>query len=252
DIILPRLKKNYIKTKLFHRIVRTIGVPESKLAARIKDWEEALPKEIKLAYLPTMGSVKLRLTAMNDANGVIRNQVEHQIEKLIPIIKKDIYGYDKEEIEEAIGRLLKERGLTLATAESCTGGFLSHRITSVAGSSQWFKGGVIPYSNELKTQELQVGTEVLTKYGAVSEPVVKILADNVRKTFGADVAVSISGIAGPGGGTKEKPVGTVWIGYADSQKVVAKEFHFTKDRRINIQYTAIAAMNMIRLNLPTE
>ena len=145
--------------------------------------------------------------------------------------------------------MLMERKMSLSIAESCTGGYLSHKITSVPGSSQWYKGGLIPYSNELKNEQLQVSLEMLKKYGAVSEPVVLALAGNIRKAFHTDIGVSVSGIAGPTGGTKEKPVGTVWIGYSEQGKRAAKKFLFTKDRMLNIQYTATAALDMIRINL---
>ena len=248
ETILPRIKEMFTGDNIYHRMIRTIGIPESVLAQKIKDWEDNLPKHIKLAYLPTMGSVKLRLTTSGE-NEATKKEVEEQIDKVLPQIEKYVYGFDDEEIEEAIGRMLKEKGLKLAVAESCTGGFLSHKITSVPGSSAWFHGGFIPYSNELKNEQLKVDKKIILEQGAVSEPVVLALAENVRKEFNADVAVSISGIAGPSGGSEEKPVGTVWIGYSDKDKTVAKKFQFTKDRDINIQYSAIAALNMIRINL---
>jgi nicotinamide-nucleotide amidase len=232
-----------------HRMIRTIGVPESQLADLIKPWEDELPQDIKLAYLPTMGTVKLRLTTKGRDLPAMQKNVQAQIDKILPLIGKNVYGFDEEEIEEAIGRMLKERGLKLAIAESCTGGFLSHKITSVPGSSAWFNGSFVPYSNELKNEQLKVSNEILQKDGAVSESVVLALAKNVKEAFNADVAVSISGIAGPGGGTEEKPVGTVWIGYADKHKVMAKKFQFTMNRNLNIKFSAMAALNMIRINL---
>lgn len=251
DTILPKLKEAYNKSRIYHRIIRTIGIPESTLADKIKDWENALPDHIKLAYLPTMGSVKLRLTSSGQEKAV-KEQLEEQIQKVLPTIEKYVYGFDNEEIEEAIGRMLRDRGMKLALAESCTGGYVSHRITTVPGSSQWFNGSIVVYSNQLKNKQLQVPNDMLQEHGAVSEPVVRTLAENIRNELRADVAVSISGIAGPDGGTKEKPVGTVWIGYADQGKTVAKKFQFTKDRMINIKYSAVAALNMIRINLDKD
>ena len=248
DTILPKLKEKYSQNGIYHRLIRTIGIPESKLAELIKDWEHALPDYIKLAYLPTMGSVKLRLTTDGDSEDRKR-EIQNQIDKVLPTIEKYVYGFDDEEIEEAIGRMLKERDYKLSIAESCTGGFLSHKITSVPGSSQWFNGSFVPYSNQLKNEQLHVPKEIIVEHGAVSEPVVLALAENVRKESRTEVGVSISGIAGPGGGSDEKPVGTVWIGYSDKEKTVAKKFQFTKDRSINIHYSAIAALNMIRINL---
>lgn len=252
DIILPKLEKSFVKGGIHHRMIRTIGIPESMLAEMIKEWEAQLPSHIKLAYLPTMGSVKLRLTAKGTDEESLHVSMQEQINNILPLIGKYVYGFDDENIEEAIGRLLKERGLTLSVAESCTGGFLSHKITSVPGSSAWFDGAFVPYSNKLKNEQLQIPMEIIEQQGAVSEPVVLALAENVRKAFRSDIGVSISGIAGPGGGYAEKPVGTVWIGYSDSKKTVAKKFQFTKDRGINIHYSAIAALNMIRINLDKD
>jgi len=251
-VILPRLQEKYVEGVICHRIIRTIGVPESSLAAMIKDWEDGLPDDIRLAYLPTMGTVKLRLTAYGEEKELLLSRIQTEIDKVLPFITKYVYGFDNEEIEEAIGRMLQEKKWTLATAESCTGGFLAHKITSVPGSSQWFQGGMVPYSNAIKNQQLRVPNEVLEEHGAVSEPVVRLLAENVRKEFGTDAGISVSGVAGPSGGSKEKPVGTVWIGYSDHEKTVAKRFNFTKDRMLNIQYTTMAALNMIRINLDKE
>ena len=247
--ILPKLKELFVDVGVYHRIIRTIGIPESKLADMIKDWENQLPKTVKLAYLPTMGTVKLRLTSKGNDEKRLQQIMQEEIDKVLPVIEKYVYGFDDEEIEQAIGRILGKENKKLAIAESCTGGFLAHKITSVPGSSGWFQGGMVPYSNQIKNEALQVPTEVLEEHGAVSEPVVLALAENVRKNFAADVGISVSGIAGPSGGSKEKPVGTVWIGYSDQNKTVAKKFVFTKDRMLNIQYTSIAALNMIRINL---
>ncbi|MDE0472508.1 MAG: competence/damage-inducible protein A [Ekhidna sp.] len=249
DTILPRLSKKYVKRGLIHRMIRTIGIHESNLADMIRDWEAGLPKEIKLAYLPGKGSVRLRLTAKGEDTDHLQKLMQDEINKVLPTIEKFVYGFEDEEIEEAIGRILMERKMSLSIAESCTGGYLSHKITAVPGSSQWYKGGLIPYSNELKNEQLQVSLEMLKKHGAVSEPIVLTLAENIRKAFHTDIGVSVSGIAGPTGGTKEKPVGTVWIGYSEQDKRAAKKFLFTKDRMLNIQYTATAALDMIRINL---
>jgi nicotinamide-nucleotide amidase len=251
DTILPKLKEMFIEDGIYHRMIRTIGIPESVLAEKIKDWEDNLPKHIKLAYLPTMGSVKLRLTTSEETKA-IKQEVQDQMDKVLPMIEKYVYGFDDDEIEEVIGKMLKSSGLTLAVAESCTGGYLSHKITSIPGSSGWFNGAFVPYSNQLKNQQLKVDEKIIREHGAVSEPVVLALAKNVREEFLSDVGISISGVAGPGGGSKEKPVGTVWIGYSDKKKTVAKKFQFTKDRGINIQYSALAALNMIRINLDKD
>lgn len=252
DTILPNLQKKYNIGGVYHRMIRTIGIPESTLAELIHDWESNLPPHIKLAYLPTRGSVKLRLTTKGTDEAHLQSQMQEQIDQVMPVIAKYVYGFDSEEIEEAIGRMLLERSKTLAIAESCTGGHLSHKITSVAGSSQWFKGGFVPYSNDIKNQHLKVPQAMLEAHGAVSEPVVQEMAQNVRALFGTDVGISISGIAGPSGGSKEKPVGTVWIGYADEKRTIGKKFQFVKDRSLNIQFTTMTALNMIRIYLDKE
>ncbi|WP_436515869.1 competence/damage-inducible protein A [Ekhidna sp. To15] len=251
ETVLPRLKEQFVMDGIFHRMIRTIGIGESKLAEIIKEWETNLPKEIKLAYLPTMGAVKLRLTTDDDSEAM-QKKVQDQIDAVLPLIEKYVYGFDKEEVSEAIGRILKESNQTLAIAESCTGGYLSHQVTSIAGSSHWFRGSMVPYSNDLKRDLLGVDQKILDTDGAVSEAVVLALAENVRKTLKSDVGVSVSGVAGPGGGSEEKPVGTVWIGYSDKNKSVAKKFRFIRDREINIKYSAIAALNMIRINLDKD
>ncbi|GAB4237668.1 MAG: competence/damage-inducible protein A [Ekhidna sp.] len=252
DTIIPKLKSRYVKGGIYHRMIRTIGIPESKLAEMIQDWEKELPKEIKLAYLPTMGTVKLRLTAKGDNEAELRDRMQAEIEKVLPVIDKYVYGFDNEDIEQAIGRMLREKKYMLAIAESCTGGYLAHKITSVPGSSEWFKGGMVPYSNELKSKQLDVPMETIMQHGAVSEQVVLALAKNIREAFQTDVGVSISGVAGPTGGSPEKPVGTVWIGFSDKNKTVAKRFQFTNDRDLNIKFTSMAALNMIRINLDKE
>lgn len=252
NIIVPKLEEKLVDGVVVHRMIRTIGIPESRLAELIIDWERTLPSDIKLAYLPTMGSVKLRLTSMGNNEGEIKKRIQAEIDKVLPLISKYVYGFDSDEIEEVLGSILKKNKKTLAVAESCTGGFLSHKITSVPGSSEWFVGSVVPYSNSLKNEQLRVPNEVLQKHGAVSEEVVKLLAENVREEFGSDVAVSVSGIAGPGGGSEEKPVGTVWFGYSDNKKTIARKFQFSKDRMLNIQFSAMTALNMIRINLDQD
>lgn len=246
--ILPKIKEEYVKSGIYHKIIRTIGIAESKLAQLIAEWETDLPSTVKLAYLPTTGTVKLRLTIGDDSEEA-KALVAAEVQKVLPLIEKYVYGFDDEELEEAMGRILSAKGKTLAIAESCTGGYLAHRITSVAGSSSWFAGGIVPYSNNIKNKHLNVPMDTLEMHGAVSQQVVEIMASNVRKEFDSDIGVAISGIAGPSGGTKEKPVGTVWIAYADEDKVASKRFQFLDDRLLNIKYTSTAALNMIRIYL---
>lgn len=248
DFVLPKIQEKYGKGVIHHKIIKTIGIPESKLAEMIKDWEENLPQDIKLAYLPSLGQVKLRLTALGDNLEKLKSEVDTQIKELNHLVGKYIYGYDTDEIEGVIGKMLKEKNQTIATAESCTGGYLAHLITSIPGSSNYYKGSIISYSNDVKTDKLGVDQKILEEYGAVSEETVKQMAENVRKVLNTDVGLATSGIAGPDGGTAEKPVGTVWIAYSDSDKTIAKKLQLTKDRMLNIQWSAYGALNLFRLN----
>jgi nicotinamide-nucleotide amidase len=247
--ILPLLKDRFIKGHLRHKFLRTAGIPESRLAEKIKPWEDQLPSHIKLAYLPTLGQVKLRLTSSGMDAALVEKELEQEAERCRPLLEKYIYATENIELEHRVGQLLREQDKTLAIAESCTGGFLSHLITSIPGSSDYFMGSFVPYSNKMKEQLVHIKHETLREFGAVSEQVVLELAQNVRDVFGTSIGISISGIAGPTGGSEEKPVGTVWIAYADGEKQEAKKFVFTKDRKLNIQFSAMAALNMLRIQL---
>lgn len=248
--VLPRLKKKYTLPVIYHKVIRTIGQGESFLAEKIADWEKALPPHIKLAYLPSLGDVKLRLTSFGTSEEQLQQETAQLIEKLKTRIGQFIYGYDEDPIEVVIGNMLRERKLTLAIAESCTGGYLSHLITSVAGSSDYFLGSMIPYAYEVKMRQLGVKPETLEKYGAVSEPTIIEMANIVRAKFNTDIGVATSGIAGPGGATPDKPVGTIWIAYSDKHKTVTKKLQLTKDRAINTRLSSMAVLNLIRTNLP--
>lgn len=206
-----------------------------------------LPDHIKLAYLPSLGQVKLRLTAFGDDLEVLQNDVENQIQLAEPIIEKYIFGYNKETLEEAIGRMLKQAGKKVAFAESCSGGYISHLVTTIPGSSAYFQGGMIPYHNHFKNKLLGVDNLTLSENGAVSEETVIQMAENIRGMFEADFGLASSGIAGPGGGWAEKPVGTVWIACASKERTITKKLQLTQDRMLNIQLTAVAVLNMLRL-----
>ena len=247
--ILPKLHEMFSKGVLHHHIIKTIGITESSLSDLIEDWEVNLPKHIKLAYLPTKGQVKLRLTGSGDDLNILKQEIDALQMAIMPKIAKYVYGFGADSLEGVIGQLLNKNNLTLATAESCTGGYLAHMITSVPGSSRYFKGSVIAYSNEVKTAQLGVSTEDLKQQGAVSEKVAKELAEGVRKALNTDIAIATTGIAGPDGGTIEKPVGTVWIAYSDKHKTLAKKFNFSRDRTFIVHWSALAALNMIRLNV---
>ena len=247
--ILPKLHEMFSKGVLHHHIIKTIGITESSLSDLIEDWEVNLPKHIKLAYLPTKGQVKLRLTGSGDHLNTLKQEIDALQMAIMPKIAKYVYGFGADSLEGVIGQLLNKNNLTLATAESCTGGYLAHMITSVPGSSRYFKGSVIAYSNEVKTAQLGVSTEDLKQQGAVSEEVAKAMAEGVRKALNTDIAIATTGIAGPDGGTIEKPVGTVWIAYSDKHKTLAKKFNFSRDRTFIVHWSALAALNMIRLNV---
>lgn len=248
DFILPRLKKQFVHDIIHHKVIRTIGIGESSLAEIISDWENKLPPHIKLAYLPTFGMVKLRLTAIGTDLILLKTECELLTETITPLIDKYTYSYNDQDIASHIGQMLLDNNKTIAFAESCTGGYLSHLITAVPGSSKYYLGSIVSYSYDVKEKALDVSHDTLIAKGAVSEEVVCQMAIGVRKKLNAHIGIAISGIAGPDGGTPEKPVGTVWIAYSDDKKTVAKKFLFSKDRLLNIQYSAYAALNMLRIH----
>ena len=247
DFVLPKLSQVFDLPVIYHKLIKTAGIGESWLADLIKDWENALPSHIRLAYLPSLGHVKLRLTAFGQDKKLLATEVDQQIHYVLPLISSYVYGYDEETLETAIGKLLKNAGKTLALAESCSGGYISHLITTVPGSSNYLRGTVVPYHNDLKEQVLGVSSATLAQHGAVSEETVREMAAGVKKLFGADFALASSGIAGPDGGTPDKPVGTVWIACAGPDFVEAKLLQLTQDRLINIQLTGVAVLNLLRI-----
>ena len=192
----------------------------------------------------------MRLTSTGPSIDELKKQSSQLVENLKPLINDYIYSLENEPLEVVIGKILKERKLTISVAESCTGGFLSHLITSVPGSSEYFLGSLIPYAYEIKMRQLGVKPETLEKYGAVSEPTISEMANAVRARFTTDIGVATSGIAGPGGATPEKPVGTIWIAYSDKHQTVTKKLQLSKDRIINIRVASLAVLNLIRLSLP--
>ena len=249
EAALPKLREFFYTPVIYHKLVKTVGIGESFLADKIKSWEDNLPQHISLAYLPSIGHVKLRLTAVGDDREQLKQEVQEQIDLLLPLAGKYVYGYGSTTLEEAIGQMLLERKKTIALAESCSGGFVQHKITSVAGSSAYFHGGVVPYHNDFKMGMLGVKSETLEAHGAVSEATVREMAERVREKFNADIGAASSGIAGPGGGTPDKPVGTVWIAYADGEQTIAKKLQLTQNRKLNIELTNIAVLNLVRKSL---
>lgn len=244
--VLPRLEKTGKTKAIYHKTILTQGIPESMLAIRIEDFENNLPANVKLAYLPSPMSVRLRLSATGDDKNELEKLVEAEAEKLQQIIPEAIYGYGNETMAEAIGKMLLPQRKTLAVAESCTGGLVSHLVTSVPGCSAWYKGSVTAYSNQVKEKILGVKTETLINFGAVSEETACEMATGAKKVLNADFAVATTGIAGPDGGTPEKPVGTVWIAVATDKTVKAKKFTFGDNRERNILRSGQTALQFLR------
>ncbi|MEA4840385.1 MAG: competence/damage-inducible protein A [Bacteroidales bacterium] len=244
--IMPRLKAHFSTPALMHQTVLVYGIPESSLAIKLTDWENALPAFIRLAYLPKPGLVKLRMTGFLPDKDQLKDIIGQELVKLRQILGTAILAEEDAPEEVIIGKLLKDKGLQLSTAESCTGGNIAHMITSVAGSSAYFKGSVVAYSNEVKEKVLGVSPATIDEFGAVSQEVVEQMAKGVLKQLNADVAVSVSGIAGPDGGTEEKPVGTVWICVCTQTDMISRRFQFGHLRNINISRATLSAFAMIK------
>lgn len=244
--ILPRLKTRYNTPSLLHKTVIVYGSPESALAITLTDWENELPACIKLAYLPSPGLVKLRLSGIFSNKHELEEIIEQELVKLRIILGASIIAEEDSPVEVVIGRLLKENNLHLATAESCTGGNIAHLITSVAGSSAYFNGSVVAYSNEVKQEILGVLPETLLTFGAVSRQVVEQMALGILTRLKADIAVSVSGTAGPDGGTAEKPVGMVWICVCTKDKTLSRKFQYGSFRERNISMATLSAFAMIK------
>jgi nicotinamide-nucleotide amidase len=249
--VIPKLKATFKLPVITHKTILTVGEGESFLAEKIADIEDSLPAHIKLAYLPKLGSVRLRLSAFGDNEASLKNEVDLYAAQLIKRIGKSVVVDADIPIEKAILDEMGARGLTLAVAESCTGGYISHLFTQHPGSSKVFFGGAVSYSYELKESILGVTNETLWHHGAVSEETVREMVEGALLNFKSDYAIAVTGIAGPDGGTDDKPVGTVWIAVAKAGKTVARKFTFGKKRLQNIERTAISAMGML-INLLRE
>ena len=244
--IIPELKENPIDQHIIHKVILTQGWPESRLAEHLEGWERNIPKELSIAYLPSPGIIKLRLTGKGNNKEFLEQLINDQVKKLELLIPKLICGYDSDKLEELIGNLLKKKNSTLSIAESCTGGNISHLITSIPGSSEYFSGGIVAYSNDIKQNILSVSKSNLINYGAVSKEIVEEMAMGARNLYKTDFAIATSGIAGPTGGTEEKPVGTTWIAVASKDKVISKKYIFGNHRNRNIQMASVTALNMLR------
>ena len=246
DYVKTALNDFFSLPQIVYRTVMLTGISESLLAGRLEKWESDLQEDIKVAYLPSPGLIRLRLGIKGDDKQVLSSRLEKEIEKLHRIVPDHIYGYDGETLESVTGRMIAERGGFLAAAESCTGGTIAGRVTAIPGCSAWFKGGVVAYSNEIKASVLGVKLKTLREYGAVSGETIEEMVRGAMKIFGTEYAVATSGIAGPDGGTAEKPVGTVWIAAAGPDFLIKKKFIFGQDRGINIMRSSHAAFNMLR------
>lgn len=249
--ILPRIKKLFDLPFIYHKTILTAGLGESFLAAEIAEIEDSLPSSIKLAYLPKLGQVRLRLSTSGTDEDQLKKEVEVYAQQIIAKLEHHVIAEDDIAFEEAVLNLMKEKGLTLSTAESCTGGYIAHLITKHPGCSAVFAGGAVAYSYELKESVLGVKADTLSRYGAVSEQTVIEMAEGAVSHFNTDYSVAVSGIAGPDGGTDDKPVGTVWIAVASRHRTVAKMFSFGNKRIQNIERSASSALGMI-LNLIKE
>jgi nicotinamide-nucleotide amidase len=252
ESILPQIKQQFQLPIIYHKTVLTQGIGESQLAEMIENWEDALvEKNIKLAYLPQPGIVRLRLSTSGQDEHILRQNIETAIDQLKPFIEQYIYGYElygeaTPGLEKIIADCLLERKQTLALAESCTGGFISSLFTAIPGISEVYKGGVVPYSNEMKQALLHTDIEILETHGAVSKACVLAMAQQTQQLFNCDYALAVSGIAGPSGGTEEKPVGLVWVAVTSKTRQLAMSFQFGDNRQRNILMSSHAALNLLR------
>ena len=249
--VLESIQTHFSLDKIFHKTICTFGIPESTLAQQIEEWEDNLPENLHLAYLPNpVLGVRLRLSIYGVDEETGKAELAENEAKLRQMLGDAIYGEGTDSLQKVIGNTLKERGMTVGVAESCTGGFLASLFTSQPGASEYFHGGIISYDNSVKMNVLGVEKEVLDNYGAVSRECAEQMAAGARRVLGTDCAIATTGIAGPDGGTPEKPAGTVWVAVATPEGIESKKFSFNSTRRnINIERFASNALNMLRLQL---
>ena len=254
--VIEKLKSRFELPVIVHKTLLTAGIGESMLAEQIKDFESALPSNIKLAYLPNYGMVRLRLTTSGYEKDIIEREIKTQFETLKFLAKEYLVTDEDEPMEKVIGKLLSARNETMSTAESCTGGYIAHLITSIPGSSKYFKGSVVSYDNEVKENVLNVSDETLQTFGAVSEETVKEMLKGALDVLKTDYAIAVSGIMGPDGGSAEKPVGTVWIAVGsksfDKLRIETQKLNLRFDRMRNIQITSMNALNLLRKLILSE
>lgn len=246
DKVLPAIKSRFRTSFILHKTILTQGIGESFLAEKIQDIEDAFPMGFKLAYLPYLSSVRLRITARGDDRAYLEQTIERLTRQLQERIAEYIWGYDDDVLEEIVGNLLRQQNATVSTAESCTGGLIAFRISSVPGASDYFTGSIISYADDAKVHLLDVQQSTLLLHGAVSEATVCEMAQGALAKMKTSYAIAVSGIAGPSGGSSEKPVGTVWIAVASSKRTMAKKFLFSGNRERNMELASINALNMLR------
>ncbi|HBX50745.1 MAG TPA: competence/damage-inducible protein A [Bacteroidales bacterium] len=245
--LIPLLSEKFHPDTFIFRTIHIQGIPESSLSDMLEKWERGLVSEnLSLAYLPQPGILRLRISGTGSDKALLETKIQNKIEKLLKIIPDDIFGYDNDSLESVIGKLLMDRSATVSLAESCTGGYISHLMTSVPGSSKYFLGSLIAYSNEIKINELGIDKRIFRKEGAVSKEVVEQMATGILRKTGSDYSVATSGIAGPDGGSAEKPVGTIWIAVASHSGVFSQKYIFGKMRDVNIKRATATALNMLR------
>ncbi|HEV8081932.1 MAG TPA: competence/damage-inducible protein A [Chitinophagaceae bacterium] len=244
--VIPVLKNKYQLPSILHGTILTAGIGESALAEVIEDFEYSLPAEIKLAYLPNYGMVRLRLSTSGFDKDKTREKLDLYFNELKSLVKEYMVTDVDDSMPVFIGKLLKSRNKTVSTAESCTGGYIAHLITSIAGSSDYFEGSIVSYSNEVKQKMLNVSEGTLNNFGAVSEATVIEMLQGLLKKFNTDYGIAVSGIMGPGGGTEEKPVGTVWIAVGDSENHNCQQLNLRFTRERNIEVTGMMALNILR------
>lgn len=249
ESVLPKVKEHFSLAAVVHKTAITFGMAESMLAAKIAPWEDALPPHLHLAYLPSPSQLRLRLSAYDMDKEQATREIDEAFDRLLPILGDLFVGWGDTTVQSAVAEILLNRGETLSAAESCTGGALSAKFTAMSGASEYFWGGVVSYDNSVKENLLGVSRENLDKYGAVSEQVARQMAEGVRRVCGTTYGVSTTGIAGPTGGTPDKPVGTVWMAVATPYGTTAKVVQHGKLRAQNIERAAAAAINMLRLEL---
>jgi len=249
ESVLPKLQEHFALEAVVHRTLITYGMAESMLAEHIASWEEALPSHIRLAYLPSPSQLRLRLSAYNVDRERAEQEIDKQFERLLPLLGDIFVGWEDETVQSAVAKILIKRGETLSAAESCTGGTISAKFTAMSGASEYYWGGVVSYDNSVKENVLGVSRHNLDTYGAVSEQVARLMPEGVRRVCGTTYGIATTGIAGPTGGTPDKPVGTVWMAVATPTKTIAKVVQHGKVRAVNIERAATAAINLLRLEL---